>query len=65
MTLTINGKVLETLALNLEMLLEELGYEDALVATALNGDFISHELRDMTSLQPGDKVEILAPMKGG
>lgn len=46
-------------------LLIELNYGDAVVATALNGDFIPETLRKNTSLKNGDQIEILAPMQGG
>ncbi|MGL1920640.1 MAG: sulfur carrier protein ThiS [Hyphomicrobiales bacterium] len=46
-------------------LLIELNYGDAVVATALNGDFIPETLRKNASLKNGDQIEILAPMQGG
>lgn len=45
--------------------LNELGYADAIVATALNGQFIAQSMRDSTQLKQGDKLEVLAPMQGG
>lgn len=43
----------------------ELGYEGAIVATALNGVFVAKTQRAKAVLQPGDRLEILAPMQGG
>ncbi|MCP1200228.1 sulfur carrier protein ThiS [Notoacmeibacter sp. MSK16QG-6] len=65
MYLTVNGKALDAHAGNLAALLDELDYADRLVATALNGEFVPKDERDAAMLSEGDKVEILAPMKGG
>jgi len=45
--------------------LSDLGYGDALVTTALNGEFVASEARVRTLLADGDRLEILAPMQGG
>jgi sulfur carrier protein len=50
---------------NLAELLIELGYGEAVVATALNGNFVAQGNRVNASLDHGDQVEILAPMQGG
>ena len=65
MKLTVNGQVRECQAVSVAALLDELRYQDAIVATAVNGDFIATDQRETTALQEGDRVEILAPMKGG
>lgn len=65
MKLTVNGQPLEAAAVTLAALLDELGYEDALVATALNSAFVPAHERDTTPLKDQDRIEILAPMKGG
>lgn len=65
MKLTVNGQVLEANAVTLATLLDELGYEEAVVATALNGDFVPATQRDETKVTNNDRIEILAPMKGG
>ncbi len=50
----------------LEGLLHDLGFADRIVATALNGEFISASARAQTSLRDGViGVEVLAPMQGG
>jgi len=46
-------------------LLEELGYQDAVVATALNQAFVRATDRQVTKLKSGDAVEILVPRQGG
>jgi sulfur carrier protein len=45
--------------------LEELGYQGAKVATAVNGGFVARGLRAETRLREGDRVEVIAPMQGG
>ncbi|MEQ8652213.1 MAG: sulfur carrier protein ThiS [Kiloniellales bacterium] len=65
MTLTVNGRPLETDAPSLEALLAELGYADRKVATAVNGTFVRATLRAETSLAPGDQIDVVVPMQGG
>jgi sulfur carrier protein len=61
----VNGEGTQTHARTLADLLSELGYGDAKVATALNGDFVPARLRNKTPLQPGDRIEVVAPRQGG
>ena len=63
--LTVNGDAMESSAANLSDLLAELGYGDAKVATAVNGDFIAADGRADCSLQSNDRIEIVAPRQGG
>jgi sulfur carrier protein len=65
MNIEVNGRELEVNAVTLAALLEELGYEDGVVATALNQAFVRAIDRQMTPLQAGDTVEILVPRQGG
>lgn len=65
MKLTVNGQELEAKAVTLTALLDELGYENATIATAVNGDFVPANARDATQVNDHDRIEILAPMKGG
>ena len=65
MNLTVNGQAHKSDAVTLTALLEELGYSGATVATARNGEFVSADSRDAEHVTEGDKIEILAPMKGG
>lgn len=43
----------------------ELGYDGAVIATAVNGDFAPKSLRAQLMLREGDTLELLAPMRGG
>lgn len=65
MTVTLNGRPLETAAATLAALLEEQGYAERKVATAVNGDFVRAALRGETRLSEGDAVDVLVPMQGG
>ena len=65
MKILVNGASHETQAADLAAALQELGYGDAVVATALNGEFVPVHSRAGTRLGHGDRVEILAPMQGG
>lgn len=65
MKIIVNSQPVEITATNIGALLNELGYEDGRIATALNGDFIPEASRDGTKLNIGDRIEILAPMQGG
>lgn len=65
MNIHVNGKALEVGAATLAALLEELGYQDAVVATALNEHFVRAVDRQKAPLKPGDAVEILVPKQGG
>ncbi|MDJ0612631.1 MAG: sulfur carrier protein ThiS [Rhizobiaceae bacterium] len=60
-----NGEPVEVTGETLDAVLAELGYADAVVATAINGSFVPVPKRDETQLQPGDSLEVLAPMQGG
>ena len=64
-TLKVNGSQTTCQADNLASLLLELEYQNAAVATAVNGDFVAKTLREDALLNDGDNVEILAPMQGG
>ncbi len=65
MTLIVNGERREIAAVNLAEALRALDYGDAIVATALNGDFVPARKREATSIQPGDRIEIVSPRQGG
>ncbi|MCB8879598.1 sulfur carrier protein ThiS [Acidisoma cellulosilytica] len=45
--------------------LAELGYDGAVIATAVNGDFTPRQRRAQLMLNEGDRLELLAPMRGG
>jgi sulfur carrier protein len=65
MKILVNGDWRETGAVDLAAALQELGYGEAVVATALNGEFVPAGLRPAARLSAGDRVEVLAPMQGG
>ncbi|TLY76106.1 MAG: sulfur carrier protein ThiS [Gammaproteobacteria bacterium] len=65
MRILVNGAWRETVAAELSTVLEELGYGGAVVATAVNGEFVALGVRPRTRLAEGDRVEVLAPMQGG
>jgi len=65
MKILVNGAWRDTVATDVATALHELGYEDAVVATALNGQFVSVRSRTDARLAEGDRLEVLAPMQGG
>jgi len=65
MQIRVNGKELNVAAATLAALLNELDYQDATVATALNQSFVRKADREDTHLHEGDAVEILVPKQGG
>ncbi len=65
MRILVNGVWRESSAAGLDSVLVELGYQDAVVSTAVNGEFIATGARAGTQLTDGDRVEVLAPMQGG
>lgn len=65
MRITLNGEAREVAGQCLADALDELGFGKARVATAVNGDFVPAGRRRETALSEGDRVEVLAPMKGG
>lgn len=65
MNIILNGKPADVEAARLDELLAELGYEDAVVATALNEDFVPKDRRPTIEVKPGDRLEVVAPLRGG
>ena len=65
MRILVNGASREIRAADLTGALEELGYGGAVVATAVNGEFVPVAQRQAARLADGDRVEVLAPMQGG
>ena len=65
MTLIVNGEAREVAAASLAEALQALDYGEAIVATALNGEFVPARLREATPVKPGDRIEIVAPRQGG
>ncbi|HWF97926.1 MAG TPA: sulfur carrier protein ThiS [Steroidobacteraceae bacterium] len=65
MRILFNGDSREIGAADLSAALEELGYGGAVVATAVNGEFVPAPQRRTARLSEGDRIEVLAPMQGG
>ena len=65
MTVFVNGEPREVPAANLAEALQALDYADAIVATALNGEFVPARKRRAAALKEGDRIEIVAPRQGG
>ena len=65
MKIDVNGEARELTGPTLADALTELGWAEARVATALNGDFVPKAARGETALKDGDRLEVLAPMQGG
>jgi sulfur carrier protein len=65
MKIVLNGDAHEVSAQTLAAALDELGFANAVVATALNGEFVATAARSTTLLSAGDQLEVLAPMQGG
>lgn len=65
MQIQVNGRPCEVSADTLQSLLQELGYADQKVGTALNQEFVRDRDRETTRLHEGDAVEIVTPRQGG
>ena len=65
LSLIVNGDPRALAVTHLAEALAVLGYDEAIVATALNGEFVPRMARAHTRLKTGDKIEIVAPLQGG
>ena len=65
MKILVNSEARDVAGPSLAQALEELGYGDAVIATAVNGEFAPARLRAAMMLHEGDSLELLAPMRGG
>lgn len=65
MKILVNGAWRDTTAEELAAVLQELGYGDTVVSTAVNGEFVAATARTRLRLGEGDRLEVLAPMQGG
>ena len=65
MQIILNGEPRDVHATLLPDILNELGFGNARVATAVNEDFVAVGLRAQVSLTEGDRLEVVAPMQGG
>lgn len=65
MKITLNGAPRDVMATSLPDLLEECGFGDAKVATAVNEEFVPATARAGVVIAEGDRVEVVAPRQGG
>lgn len=66
MRIRVNGQIVEAVpSLTVAALLAELGYENQMVAVAINETCIPRQSFGQQTLKDSDSVEILAPMAGG
>ncbi len=65
MKIVLNGISLDTNQVTLAGLLEEQGYKDLMIATAVEQSFVSKDQRVNTRLYEGCHIDIVAPMQGG
>ncbi|MEI4234663.1 sulfur carrier protein ThiS [Roseovarius sp. D22-M7] len=65
MKITLNGTTRESGADTLAGLLDEMGYGDVKLATAVNEEFVPAANRAAHRLSDGDRIEIVTPRQGG
>jgi sulfur carrier protein len=65
MNILVNNEAREIAGPSLAEALDELGYSGAVIATAVNGDFAPARGRASLMLRDGDRLDLLAPMRGG
>ena len=65
MKILLNGEAFATDAKTLDELCARLGFAEAKIATAKNGDFVAAAARGVTPLTDSDEIEIVAPRQGG
>ena len=61
----VNGTASDVAARTVAALLDELGYGEARVATAVSGEFVPAAARAATEISDGAVIEIVAPRQGG
>jgi sulfur carrier protein len=61
----LNGEAFATDAKTLDELCARLGFAQAKIATAVNGNFVASAQRLATPLAEADEIEIVAPRQGG
>ena len=65
MRILVNGAPHDVASATLDAVLLELGYRQARIATALDGDFVPAPQRAARALREDCRVEIVSPMQGG
>lgn len=65
MKILLNGKNHEVQNAQLSELIEELGYAEAFIGVAVNGEVVPKTRHPKTVLLEGDRIEVIAPLQGG
>ncbi len=65
MRILVNGTPRDVASSTLDRVLLELGYAEARIATALDGDFVPAPQRAARVLREDCRIEIVSPMQGG
>ena len=65
MKILLNGEAFATDAKTLDELCARLGFAEAKIATAVNGNFVAARRAPTVELAPSDEIEIVAPRQGG
>ena len=65
MKIRLNGKKRNVQNARLSDLIAELGYREAFVGVALNGEVVAKSRHRDTDVLEGDHIEIVAPLQGG
>jgi sulfur carrier protein len=65
MKILVNNEAREIAGPSLADVVEQLGFGEAVIATAVDGDFVPARKRASVMLRDGHAVEVLAPMQGG
>jgi len=65
MRIEVNDEPRDVTAATLSDVLDELGYGEARIATAVDGAFVPASGRAAFRLAPGARLEVVAPMRGG
>lgn len=65
MVLSVNGERREVGATRIPDLLDELGYEGAFLAVAVNQEIVRRALWADRTLAENDEVEVVTPRQGG
>lgn len=63
--ITVNGRPVASAAETLAALVDEQGFAGVKVATAVNGEFVAEKSRPATSVEAGDRIEIVSARQGG
>ncbi|MEM8571845.1 MAG: sulfur carrier protein ThiS [Pseudomonadota bacterium] len=65
MKIILNGEPRDVAVQTLAALVDDAGFSERKIATAVNGDFVPAPARQDIELSEGDRIEIVSPMQGG